>query len=55
MNIILLIIVAISSSALGALMLGKDLFTDLFDIGLLFSGIVTSIISTYFLKSLVSE
>ena len=48
-------LVAFLASGIGAYVLDKNLFTDLFDGTLLFSGIVTSIITTYFLKSIVSE
>ena len=48
-------LVAFLASGLSAYVLDKNLFTDLFDGTLLFSGIVTSIITTYFLKSIVSE
>ncbi|WDT69009.1 hypothetical protein [Cloacibacterium sp. TD35] len=48
-------LVAFLASGISAYVLGKNLFTDLFDGTLLFSGIVTSIITTYFLKSIVSE
>ena len=47
--------VAFLASGISAYVLDKNLFTDLFDGTLLFSGIVTSIITTYFLKSIVSE
>lgn len=48
-------LVAFLASGISAYVLDKNLFTDLFDGTLLFSGIVTSIITTYFLKSIVSE
>ena len=48
-------LVAFLASGIRAYVLDKNLFTDLFDGTLLFSGIVTSIITTYFLKSIVSE
>lgn len=48
-------LVAFLASGISAYVLDKNLFTDLFDGKLLFSGIVTSIITTYFLKSIVSE
>ena len=48
-------LVAFLASGISAYVLEKNLFTDLFDGTLLFSGIVTSIITTYFLKSIVSE
>ena len=48
-------LVAFLASGISAYDLDKNLFTDLFDGTLLFSGIVTSIITTYFLKSIVSE
>lgn len=48
-------LVAFFASGISAYVLDKNLFTDLFDGTLLFSGIVTSIITTYFLKSIVSE
>ena len=48
-------LVAFLASGISAYVLDKNLFTDLFDGSLLFSGIVTSIITTYFLKSIVSE
>ena len=48
-------LVAFLASGISAYVLDKNLFTDLFDETLLFSGIVTSIITTYFLKSIVSE
>lgn len=48
-------LVAFVASGISAYVLDKNLFTDLFDGTLLFSGIVTSIITTYFLKSIVSE
>jgi membrane protein insertase Oxa1/YidC/SpoIIIJ len=47
-------LVAFLASGISAYVLDKNLFTDLFDGTLLFSGIVTSIITTYFLKSIVS-
>lgn len=48
-------LVAFLASGISAYVLDKNLFTDLFDGTLLFSGIVTSLITTYFLKSIVSE
>lgn len=48
-------LVAFLASGISAYVLDKNLFTDLFDGTLLFSGIVTSIVTTYFLKSIVSE
>ena len=48
-------LVAFLASGISAYVLDKNLFTDLFDGTLLFSGIVTSMITTYFLKSIVSE
>ena len=48
-------LVAFLASGISAYVLDKNLITDLFDGTLLFSGIVTSIITTYFLKSIVSE
>lgn len=48
-------LVAFLASGISAYVLDKNLFTDLFNGTLLFSGIVTSIITTYFLKSIVSE
>ncbi len=48
-------LVAFLASGISAYVIDKNLFTDLFDGTLLFSGIVTSIITTYFLKSIVSE
>lgn len=48
-------LLAFLASGISAYVLDKNLFTDLFDGTLLFSGIVTSIITTYFLKSIVSE
>ena len=48
-------LVAFLASGISAYVLDKNLFTDLFDGTLLFIGIVTSIITTYFLKSIVSE
>ena len=48
-------LVAFLASGISAYVLDKNLFTDLFDGTLLFSGIVTSIITTYFFKSIVSE
>ena len=48
-------LVAFLASGISAYVLDKNLFTDLFYGTLLFSGIVTSIITTYFLKSIVSE
>lgn len=48
-------LVAFLASGISAYVLDKNLFTDLFDGTLLFSGIVTSVITTYFLKSIVSE
>ena len=48
-------LVAFLASGISAYVLDKNLFTDLFDGTLLFSGIVTSIITTYFLKSIVRE
>ena len=48
-------LVAFLASGISAYVLDKNLFTDLFDGTLLFSGIVTSIIATYFFKSIVSE
>lgn len=48
-------LVAFLASGISAYVLDKNLFTDLLDGTLLFSGIVTSIITTYFLKSIVSE
>ena len=48
-------LVAFLASGISAYVLDKNLFKDLFDGTLLFSGIVTSIITTYFLKSIVSE
>lgn len=48
-------LVAFLASGISAYVLDKNLFTDLFDGTLLFSGIITSIITTYFLKSIVSE
>lgn len=48
-------LVAFLASGISAYVLDKNLFTDLFDGTLLFSGIVTSIITTYFLKSIISE
>lgn len=48
-------LVAFLASGISAYVLDKNLFTDLFDGTLIFSGIVTSIITTYFLKSIVSE
>lgn len=48
-------LVAFLASGISAYVLDKNLFTDLFDGTLLFCGIVTSIITTYFLKSIVSE
>ena len=53
--ILLSFLVAFLASGISAYVLDKNLFTDLFDGTLLFSGIVTSIITTYFLKSIVSE
>ena len=48
-------LVAFLASGISAYVLDKNLFTDLFDGTLLFSGILTSIKTTYFLKSIVSE
>ena len=48
-------LVAFLASGISAYVLDKNLFTDLFDGTLLFRGIVTSIITTYFLKSIVSK
>ena len=48
-------LVAFLASGISAYVLDKHLFTDLFDGTLLFSGIVTSIVTTYFLKAIVSE
>lgn len=48
-------LVAFLASGISAYVLDKNLFTDLFDGTLLFSGIVISLITTYFLKSIVSE
>ena len=48
-------LVAFLASGISAYVLDINLFPDLFDGTLLFSGIVTSIITTYFLKSIVSE
>ena len=53
--ILFFFLVAFLASGISAYVLDKNLFTDLFDGTLLFSGIVTSIITTYFLKSIVSE
>jgi hypothetical protein len=45
---LILFLVAFLASGISAYVLDKNLFTDLFDGTLLFSGIVTSIITTYF-------
>ena len=48
-------LVAFIASGISAYVSDKNLFTHLFDGTLLFSGIVTPIITTYFLKPIVSE